>query len=165
MADSSLVPVLVGGGLTFLGGLISGLIGPLVLGWRRDKSEKTNKRREKLEELVTTLYDHHHWLKTLYSVKVDGQAGEISVPPFAKIEAIKHVYFPQFDKLVNDLAIASVAYERFLQGNYLILRQLDVSIPGHVTVKNDLAQTRCEFTDCFHSILAEIGKYAKREFQ
>lgn len=47
--------VIIGG----LIGIIGSLTGPLILEWRKQSYAREEKRREKYEQLVTTLYDNH----------------------------------------------------------------------------------------------------------
>jgi len=61
MADSSLIGVIIGG----LIGVSGGLIGPLVLEWRKQESEKKRRKAEKLEELVSVIYEYYHWNSAL----------------------------------------------------------------------------------------------------
>jgi hypothetical protein len=97
-------------------------------------------------------------------VKVKGEAGEILIPPFAKIETMKRVYFHQFETFIIELSRASYAYESFLTANTLILPQLDVSKSDHMEIRNELIDTRRHYEICQTSLLEAISKYSKGEF-
>jgi hypothetical protein len=99
MADTSLWPVVVGGlltGLFALGGIGVGLVGSVRRDAAQDRREARKRRADKFEELVAAVYEFDHWLET--------------VSPFAKLQAISSVYFPQFSKLVGELDIVSSQY-------------------------------------------------------
>lgn len=53
-----LAPVIAGGVLAMLGGVGTQLFNS----WLNGKRERRSLRREKCEELMQALYDHHHWL-------------------------------------------------------------------------------------------------------
>jgi hypothetical protein len=122
MAD--LESVIVGGAIAIVGGLGT----QLLLEYRKQTAEKRKKKAEKLEELISLVYEHHHWIQHLYEIKVQGKIGEISPTPFAKIEAITHIYFPHFDTLVSKLAVAAITYQELMLRNAPVLQQLDPSI-------------------------------------
>src|SRR5713101_5856726 len=164
MADnSSLLPVLVGGVSTFLGGLISGLLGPLVLGWRKDKSEERNKRREKYEEFVATLYETDHWMRTLYRIRIE-QSGESELPPpYAKLEAIQQVYFSDLLPILTALIAASAAYQSVIGQKGAQIQRKKVSLSAED--ESELYNYAQQYFHCFLSCIGELQKYAKREFQ
>jgi hypothetical protein len=143
MVDSSLMPALIG-----LGGTVIGFTGGFVAQWflegkkqayetqkqikqqEYEKEKETRrKREEKLEELVVTIYDHREWMHTIQQIVLSNKPEPLANSPFAKIEAIKQVYFPQFDPLVRKVAATSSAYFDMLQGNAVVLQQLDLSPP------------------------------------
>jgi len=82
MADSSLVGVIVGGII----GIAGGVIGPLVLEWRKGISDNRKRRQDRLIELIYAIYEHHHWIQHLYEIKVKGETGEISPTHMQKLK-------------------------------------------------------------------------------
>ena len=66
------------------------------------------------EELVAAVYEHDHWMDTMRRIYVLKFEGEIKLSPFAKIHAISDIYFPQFEKAVEDLATAARAYRKWM---------------------------------------------------
>lgn len=86
---TTLLPVMVGGAI----GVAGSFFGP----WF---NEKKKKRAEKIEELVTAVYEFDHWVDKYRNVTAFGDPGEIGLSPMAKMEAIAAVHFPVFlDKI------------------------------------------------------------------
>jgi hypothetical protein len=159
--NTSLTPVLVGGGLTFIGGLISGLIAPLVLGWRKDKSEEKNKRRKKYEQFVTTLYEHDHWIRTLYRIRLEQSRENELPPPYAKMEAMLHVYFPDLEPIIEPLPKAIGHYLSVIHVKAIKLRDTkELSPEDHAEIYKYQKEYFTSFTEC-RDLLRE---WAKREF-
>jgi hypothetical protein len=158
MAD--LESVIVGGAIAIAGGLAT----QILLEYLKQRSEKRKKKAEKLEELVSLIYEHHHWIQHLYEVKVQGKTGEISLTRFAKIEAITHIYFSQFDTLVDKLAAAATTHQELMLRNAQILQQLDLSIESHGPVHTGFIEARANYLRCGNILLDELKAYAKREF-
>jgi hypothetical protein len=100
MADTSLLPVIVGGALALAGTLAT--IGVTVV---RDavqhRREKQKRREDKFEELVAAVYELDHWIER---IEVGADTGQQS--PFSKVQSITSVYFPQFIDWVGALALA-----------------------------------------------------------
>jgi hypothetical protein len=159
MAD--LEGVIIGG----LIGIAGGVIGPLVIEWRKHVHAKQDKRREKLEELVSVIYEHHYWVQRLYEINVKGATREMLLSPFAKLEAITHIYFPQFDTPLNNFARAATIYQGLILGAAPVLKQLDLSKEAHVPIHNDFLQAKADYQRCGNIFLDELKAYAKREFQ
>jgi hypothetical protein len=89
---ANLLPVIVGG----LIGLAGGFIGPWFLQRAKDTSERKKHRAEKFEELVQTVYEDRFWLNNVKDIRVFGDKRDEPPSPFAKLESIAMVYFPQF---------------------------------------------------------------------
>ena len=101
----------------------------------------------------------------MYEINVHGKTGEVSPTPFAKIEAIGHIYFPQFDALVDNFADAGIDYQKLILSNAPILRQLDLSKESHVPIHADFMEAKADYLRCGNILLDELKAYAKREFQ
>jgi hypothetical protein len=102
-----LLPVIIGGGIAIVGGLI----GPPFLHHLQQKAEKKRKRAEKFEELIATLYEHSHWLKEMQNVRLFGAEDKNVMSPLAKVQAISTVYFPDFEDQIRQLDIAADQYD------------------------------------------------------
>jgi hypothetical protein len=152
---NTLVPVIVGGVI----GLAGGLVGPPFLHHLQQKAEKKRKRAEKFEELVAAVYEHDHWMDTIRQIRVVELEGEMTVSPFAKIHAISDVYFPQFQRAVEDLATAARAYRMWM---YEVAQHKPETkeelYAGHQKVVTPYMEKQ-------NALLAELKRFAQREFQ
>ena len=110
MADASLWPVVVGG-LLGVGGTLVGVIGTTIRDAAQQRHEKAKRRADKFEELVAAVYEFDHWL---YSMQQRDAFGTDKAPqtasPFAKVQSISSVYFPQFDELIGELDRTSIEH-------------------------------------------------------
>jgi hypothetical protein len=61
------------------------------------------------------------------------------------LQGIIHVHFPEFNPLARKLVEATTDYYNLITGNLLILKQLDLSIPAHAAVRNDLRAARSRY--------------------
>jgi hypothetical protein len=104
MADTSLWPVVVGGlltGLFALGGIGVGLVGAARRDAAQERREAKKRRADKFEELVAAVYEFDYWLSSIRPQ--DDKASPQPVSPFAKVQSISSVYFPQFSELIGEL--------------------------------------------------------------
>jgi hypothetical protein len=108
-ADTSLLPVIVGGLLT-LGGTVAAAIVSTIRDEVQKRRDARKRRADKFEELVAAVYEFDHWLSGVRSRDAFGQ-GEAphTVTPFAKVQSISAVYFPQFDEAVRELDAAATS--------------------------------------------------------
>lgn len=96
MADASavvsvwqvLAPVVVGG----LIGVAGGVVSPWLVQKRKEESERKQRRADKFEELVTALFEFHHWLKKMRNVRVFGEDRDLEMSPIAKIQTISAIH-------------------------------------------------------------------------
>jgi hypothetical protein len=114
-ADTSVWPIVLTGVFTLvgsLGGIGVGLVGAARRDAAQERREAKKRRADKFEELVAAVYEFDHWL-TLTRRRELGKR-EVGVPdtasPFAKVQSISAVYFPQFSKLVDKLDSVSSRY-------------------------------------------------------
>ena len=110
MADTSLWPVIVGG-LLGMSGTMVGVIGATIRDAAQQRHEKTKRRADKFEELVAAVYEFDYWLTLTRQrelQKIEGITETVS--PFAKVQSISSVYFPQFSKSVRELDAVSSRY-------------------------------------------------------
>ena len=87
----SLVPIITGGGLTLIGGIIGSILSHRL----KTSSERKELRRQKLEEVVAAVYGLEHWLE-LYGTHVlfDRKVLE-EKSPLSKICALSGLCFPE----------------------------------------------------------------------
>jgi hypothetical protein len=138
MADSSLiqvvVPALIGLGGTVVGSAIV-FTSQWLLERKKQEADKKKKKAEKLEELVTILFEYEDWIHTTDINRLD---------PGAKLQAIQKVYFPEFANLTIQLQARIIEYH---------------VIQDKKEERNDKA------IEALNAYLTEIENYAKREFQ
>jgi hypothetical protein len=94
-SDMSLWPVVVGGlltGLFALGGIGVGLFATARRDAAQEARDARKKRADKFEELVAAVYEFDHWLDGARQ----GKDAPERASPFAKVQSISSVYFPQF---------------------------------------------------------------------
>ena len=160
MADTSLWPVVVGG-LLGVGGTIVAVIGTTIRDIAQQRHEKTKRRADKFEELVAAVYDLDHWLADIRrrDAMGIGNAPE-TVSPFAKVQSISSVYFPQFSELIGELDRASDQLYNWIQR------------AAQKRISNNLAQISDGFDEAYlpyaekpDALLVALQKFARDEFQ
>ena len=108
-----LVPVLVGGLLTLVG-TVAAALGTAIRDVVQRRNKEKKRRADKFEELVAAVYEFDHWLDRLKDRFAFGADILETVSPFAKVQSISAVYFPQFSTLADDLDEAD--YRRWMIG-------------------------------------------------
>ena len=77
----------------------------------QERREAKKRRADKFEELVAAVYEFDHWLDGLRHREAFGVENiPETVSPFAKVQAISSVYFPQFSELIVQLDGATTQY-------------------------------------------------------
>ena len=103
---------------TLLGGLLTlagGALGPWILQRQKDREENKKRRAEKFEALVRALYEFDRWLDDNERKHVHGEEDtQVGVSPFAKVEAIAAVYFPQVLDKAEAVRRAARDFERWM---------------------------------------------------
>lgn len=107
----TLVPVIVGGGIAVIGGLI----GPPFLHRLQKQTDKQKKRAEKFEELVATTYEFDDWIDQHRTNWVLGAgATKENLSPFGKLHAIVLVHFPELEPDTEKFDTAALAYRSWM---------------------------------------------------
>jgi hypothetical protein len=160
MADeTNLLPVIVGGALS-MGGIGIGLVVAVVRDWMSRKEERRNRRADKFEELVAALYEFDHWVDTARNRALGGAAAEPSVSPFAKIQAITSVYFPQFDPLVRELDRCMANYRVWIETTNF------KRTSGELTELPDgLTEVMTPYNDAHDKLTQQLSSFAQKKFQ
>ncbi|SFP95094.1 hypothetical protein SAMN05216330_112153 [Bradyrhizobium sp. Ghvi] len=109
MAATSLWPVVVGGLLTMCGVAVSGGV-TIALNRVQARDEQKKRRAEKFEQLVNAVYEFDLWLDIKEDVLARLEKIKLEVSPFAKLEAISAVHFPQFLPKIEELHQATLPY-------------------------------------------------------
>lgn len=128
---------------------------------RQQAAERTKRRAEKFEELVAVLYEHKHWLSTVRGIRVVGLAGEETISPFPRAEAIVTAYFPDFREQFRELDMKADAYELWMmECAELRLAGADVSVltKGHMDVLGP-------YQTAFHVLTSRLHHFAEAEFR
>jgi hypothetical protein len=144
------------GGLIGVGG---SLVGPWLIQDRKEAAEKKQRRAEKFEELVTALFELHHWMTKMRNVRVFGEERDLEMSPIAKVQAISAVYFPEFEKEIRALDLAADGYELWAMkaaGKRLKKEQ------GYVDGGNEEYEP---FMEKFHALMRTLREYSCKEFQ
>jgi hypothetical protein len=149
-----LLPVVVGGLMTALGGFLVAYF----LQRKKDAAEKKSKRAQKFEELVGAVYEYDHWIDTTRNIRVFGSQGEIAVSPFAKIHAISDTYFPELERGVGELWATGHTYETWMLDVAQNRPQNDALLAGHEPIVSLYVEKR-------EALLTGLRNVARREFQ
>jgi hypothetical protein len=154
--DTSLWPVIASGLLTgvfALGGIGVGLFATARRDAAQQRREDRKRRGDKFEELVAALYEFDHWLDRTRARLLFEKDIQETVSPFAKVQSISAVYFPQFSELVLELDAVSARYLAWLyqvqQGSFAT--QFDEMYRPYVQKSN--------------ALLDALKKFAREEFQ
>lgn len=150
-----LAPVIVGGFI----GLAGGLVGPWLLQNRKEAAEKKQRRAEKFEELVTALFEQHHWINKMRNVRVFGEQRDLEMSPIAKVQAISAVYFPEFEMEIRALDLAADAYELWAMkaGSKRSKKEVEFMEGGNEAYE--------PFMEKFHTLMRTLREYSRKEFQ
>jgi hypothetical protein len=123
---------------------------------KRTREEK--KRDEKLEELVSAVYEFDHWLDQYGSINAYGNPGEIGVSPLSKLEAIAAVYFPDFLEKIFNVRMAASDYK------VAITRSGEKRLTGKTTEINvGLMDAYKPYALERDALLDELKKFAARQ--
>jgi hypothetical protein len=156
MEWGTLIPVLVGGVI----GIAAGFVGPFALARQKEASDQKKKRAEKFEELVAAIYEFDHWVDNLVHIHAYGDALPSVVSPFAKIQAIASVYFPQFDQKISEFDRATGVYKLWMTtaGEKRIANKLD-------QVNDGLLDAYKPYVEKRDGLLTALKEFARSEFQ
>ena len=160
MADTSLWPVVVGG-LLGVSGTMVGVIGTTIRDVAQQCHDKAKRRADKFEELVAAVYEFDHWLD---GIRNRDAFGHDNVPetasPFAKVQSISSIYFPQFVEPIAELDQASTQYRVWIhkaEGRRVTNNVAQLS-DGYAEASMPYVQKRQE-------LLNALQKFARNEFQ
>ena len=154
---ATLVPVIVGGVLALAGSWL----GPWLSERHKEKQEKRKTRATKFEELVATVYEFDHWLDKERDANLANEPPKPGLTPFAKLEAIAAVHFPQFDALIRRLEDEAAKYTVWMN-------QMRVNIIQGTLGKNPLdgyAAIIELYNTARNQLLQALREFAHKEFQ
>jgi hypothetical protein len=162
MADTSLWPILLTGLFTLggsLGGIGVGLVGTARRDAAQERREARKRRAEKFEELVAAVYEFDYWLEGVRDREAFGRYGiPVAASPFAKLEAISAVYYPQFQRLIADVWVAADRYQNWIR------RVADERKDGRQGTK-DFLEVLDPYMAARGALLDAIKNFPREEFQ
>jgi hypothetical protein len=111
--------------------------------------------------LVAAVYEFDHWLDSIRRRDVYGESNiPQTVSPFAKVQSISAVYFPQFSELIVELDRASTQYSIWIH------------TAAQRRIANDIAHLSDGFNEAItpyvqkrEALLNALKKFAHDEFQ
>lgn len=146
----TLLPVIVGGGIATLGGLV----GPPLTHWLLRKREREKERTQKFEELIGLVYEHDHWLDLKRSIAVAGMEDTHPIDPLPKAKAIVAMYFPDLKEDFAELEILSKDYQQWIL--QLGLKRIDGKID---TAREGFGDVYKPFLKRFKSLIEKLENY------
>lgn len=158
MADTSLEPVIVGGLIAMGGVLISGTI-TLAVSFIQTRAERKKRRADKFEEFVTAVYEFDHWLEGRRLKQAYGEDIEDGISPFAKMQSISSVYFPQFDGNLNAVSTAASRYQLWI--SEAAQRRIAMS----TNINDGFADAYRPYVTARDALVDALKTFARAEFQ
>jgi hypothetical protein len=155
---ATLVPVVIGGVIALAGTWL----GPGISERHKETQEKRKTRAANFVELVALVYEFDHWLDKERDANLsaaDYVRQELS--PFAKLEAIAAVHFPQFDKLIRELDLQADKCMIWMMGvrvNRIKGTLSDSPLDKYVELLKPYAEAR-------NKLLDALREFAHKEFQ
>ena len=109
---------------------------------------------------MSAVYEFDHWVDNLRHIDAYGEERASGVSPFAKIQAISSVYFPQFDKAISEFDSATSGYRVWMTqaGQKRIANKLESMNEGFLEAYKGYAAKR-------DALLNELKEFAHGEFQ
>lgn len=102
----SSLPVIIGGALAILGGVVSTFLSSNI----ELKRDRASLKRAKLEELLEEANNVEHWLDEYKNKQLTLADKYIGKNPVSKVEYISALYFEELDAEVSSLKMASASY-------------------------------------------------------
>jgi hypothetical protein len=160
MAETSLLPIIVGG-LLGIGGIgVTGGI-TLIVNQQQSSREKKKRRSDKFEELVAAVYEFDHWIDNHRRKVAYGQEWTETVSPFAKVQSISSVYFPQYDRQIIELKAAASGYRSWMSG-YGGKRLAGTLDPLE---SDGFGEAYRPYLEKLNTLLDALKEFAREEFQ
>ncbi|MDD9818032.1 MAG: hypothetical protein OXU61_07875 [Gammaproteobacteria bacterium] len=119
----NLVPVVVGGLLATLGGVV----GSIVFHKQERRASNLRLKREKLEQLVDASYRVKFWLEEKRDGDLFGHEKNLGIFPISEVEMISRLYFPELREDVRQLSLVSISYQEWItEGRIKMLRNEEI---------------------------------------
>lgn len=130
----NLVPVVTGGLLATLGGVV----GAIVVHKLERKTSNIRLKREKLEQLVDASYRAKFWLNERRGVVLFGHEKDPGIFPISEVELISSLYFPELREEVYRLSMVSIGYQKWITEGRKITSRNEVAIKEHMEKFNPI---------------------------
>ncbi|GBF27265.1 hypothetical protein MnTg02_02315 [bacterium MnTg02] len=145
-----------------VGGLLA-VGGGGTMQWYLNKIQRENEdkrqRAIKFEELVSAIYEYDHWLMTYRNIHTFGSDDTETPTPFAKIQAITLIYFPEHLEKVKELQNIANDYIVWIHNAAVKRLAKDNSIQEGF---KDVYQT---YAAAHHELLKDLSEFSKRVFK
>lgn len=159
MANDSLWPVIVGG-LLAMGGIAINNVVNFLLNRQKSEEEKRKERAAKFEELVAAIYEFDHWLDIERNRGLGSITDAPTMSPFAKIQAIGAVHFPNLDPLIRELEDKTATYRNWIEtANYQRQSGQLVKFPS------GYMEALKPYMDARDKLIDELKGFAHRKFR
>lgn len=136
--------------------LIGGMASPIIVHRTQSKSEQRKIRQHKFEEMITTAFDHGHWLEEQRNVRVFGEEDRRTPSPFPKLYAMVSMHFPSLLDRVEALRKASAKYE-----GWMFARKKD-RLEGNMSKLGDgSSEAYQEYFSVFAAFIGAANAYAQ----
>jgi len=153
----NLAPVVVGGLLATLGGVL----GAVVLHKLERKTSNTRLKREKLEQLVDASYRVESWLNERMSVDLFDHENDPGTSPMSEVEMISRLYFPELREDVIHLSMVSIRYRQWIIEGQKMKSKNKVIADDHMkkykSIYEELSRSISSLVDKASDIMDEIN--------
>jgi len=95
---TTLVPVIVGGVIAIVGGVLGSVLSHVL----KTSSDRRERRRAKLEEIVTLTFEVEQWIERLRDYYWWGKQKVVEVSPLDKCKPMTSLYFPELQDSMAD---------------------------------------------------------------
>lgn len=148
----SLVPVIIGGGLTIVGGLCGSLITHLLT----RKSSKEDFQREMIQSVVKLAFQTNHWLEEHKNASLFDSGKIIGASPSSEIEIITKLYLPQLNKHRLLLSKAENNYNKWILRGQKELRAMKGLSVEYINEYDDIYRDLIAATSALVDRAAEL---------
>jgi hypothetical protein len=156
--------VLFGAAISVISLLLGSLLTYLTSGAqhrRQQSAEKSKRRAEKFEELISILFQHKHWIYTIRDIRLYDYDGELTISPMAKAQAIVVVYFPQFRATIDKLDLIADEVEV-----WMIERQKQRLAGADLKkVTEGMLDTYHPYSKVFFELVGKLHRFGETEFR
>jgi hypothetical protein len=166
MADTSLLPVIVGGALALAGTLATAGV-TIVRDAVQQRREMQKRRADKFEELVATVYEFDCWMARVVFHPTSKDVLQ-TVSPFSKVQSIASVYFPRFiglvhalDRAADNVRMEKVHYQGSSDRNAKVVEEArcayEQALSAYIDARDELLKVLQNFA-CNESFNGLYGK-------